>query len=138
MTPVSFTVWYSAEAASISWNWCGCTRVSMIATCWTIGITMWRPGSSVPVWTEPKFVTTPTLPAGTSTNGAEAPATRISAPIVAPITPLRTCARGTGAPPRPGAARPSGMTIPNARLTASRARPASMMMKLIIGVRTSG
>ena len=62
MTPVSLTVWYSDEAASISWNWCGWTRVSMIATRWTIGMTMWRPGSSVPGWTEPKLVTTPTLP----------------------------------------------------------------------------
>ena len=96
MTPVSLTVWYSADAASISWNWCGWTRVSMIATRWTIGMTMCRPGSSVPGWTEPKLVTTPTFPAGTSTNGADSPATRIRAPMIAPTTPCATCVVGTG------------------------------------------
>ena len=94
MTPVSLTVWYSAEAASISWNWCGWTRVSMIATRWTIGMTMWRPGSSVPGWTDPKFVTTPTFPAGTSTNGADKPATRMSPPMTVPTMPLRMCVAG--------------------------------------------
>ena len=47
--------------------------MSTFVTCWTIGTTKCSPGSSVTVWTWPKLVTTPTLPAGTSTNGPARP-----------------------------------------------------------------
>src|SRR5512146_1220088 len=87
MTPVSFTVWSSFEAASISWNWWGWTRVSTLVTFWYTGTTRWSPGSSVTVWTWPKLVTTPTLPAGTSTNGPARPMIVMSPPRTTPRMP---------------------------------------------------
>src|SRR3989304_730120 len=60
MFPVSLPIWYSFDAASISWKGCGWTRTSISTTCSAIGVTTWRPAGSVPSSARPKLATPPT------------------------------------------------------------------------------
>src|SRR3989304_1615971 len=103
MFPVSLTIWYSFDAASISWKGCGWARTPIRTTCSAIGVTTWRPAGSVRSSTRPKLVTTPTWPAGiTTTKVVTRAMNRATAP---PMTKSRhAAAKGAGstlAPPRP-------------------------------------